>query len=534
MLRIDGIKMPPDHEEEELLLKACRLLRLSPKQIGKWSVLKKSIDARNKRAVSIVYSLAVALDGDEEAFLRRRGRANISPYEQAEPYLIPHMSLGQKTAPVIVGMGPAGLFAGLYLTRAGLKPILWEMGKAVEERAKDVEAFWAGGALQPRSNVQFGEGGAGAFSDGKLNTGIKDKRISFVLRELAAHGAPQEILYQSKPHIGTDYLPQVVRNIRNEILAGGGQVHFNTMLRQLQIKKGRLYSIISQGPVGMIELQCERLILAIGHSSRPTFAMLCQNGLLLQPKPFSVGLRIEHRQDFINRLQYGDFACSGLGAADYKLSCHLPNGRSVYTFCMCPGGQVVAAASEEGGVVTNGMSPFLRDGANANSAVLVGVDSCDFPGDHPLAGIDLQRQIEQKSFVLGGGNYYAPSQWADEFLSMLTNGGRTLQPTYRPGVKYCDLAACFPQVITDALRLGLAEFQRRMPGFCGPDALLTAAETRSSSPVRIMRNQSLESSLTGIYPCGEGSGYAGGIMSAAVDGLKAAESVAAAYGKQLI
>ena len=375
--------------------------------------------------------------------------------------------------------------------------------------------------------MQFGEGGAGTFSDGKLNSGIKDPRCRRVLEEMHRAGAPESILWQAKPHVGTDHLKAMVKNLREQIIALGGDVRFETRLTGLEIENGRVTGAVLEGPEGVSTLPTDAVILAVGHSARDTFEMLAKAGAAMSRKPFAIGARIEHRQDWINRAQYGPAAGHpALGAADYKLAVHLPGGRSVYTFCMCPGGQVVAAASEAGGVVVNGMSLYARDGENANSALLVNVLPEDFGGDDPLAGVRFQRRWERAAFEAGGGDYRAPAQRVGDFLARRpSDGPGGVTPSYRPGVKWGSLDGCLPGFVTEAMREALPLLDRKLKGFAHPDAVLTGVETRSSSPVRIERDENCVSNIAGLYPCGEGAGYAGGIMSAAVDGIRCAEAV---------
>ena len=531
MLRIAEIPMPLGFTENDLRRQTARRLKVPESALSWVSLYRKSVDARKKNDVHFICTVEAKVEGEKRVLSRLRD----SKIQQAKPYEyhLPHCEpLAQR--PVIAGFGPAGLFAALVLAQAGQKPIVLERGAPVEERSRAVEHFWSTGELNPENNVQFGEGGAGTFSDGKLNTGTKDPRARKVLEEFVKAGAPEQILTDAKPHIGTDRLPGAVKAIRETIIRLGGEVHFHTTLTGLQVQEGRLTGVMARKSTGEeCIIETGALILAVGHSARDTFSMLYDAGLFMEAKSFSVGARIEHPQSLINKAQYGPAAGHpALGAADYKLAVHLPEngiaaGRGVYTFCMCPGGFVVAAASEEGRVVTNGMSCFARDGENANAALLVGVSPEDFGSEHPLAGIEFQRKLEEAAFRVGGGGYHAPVQRVEDFLQ---NRASTrlgdVQPTYRPGVTPSNLRDCLPEVITEAMRQGIQLMDRRLHGFAYPDALLTGTETRSSSPVRILRDESCQSvSLRGFYPCGEGAGYAGGIISAAVDGIRCAEMV---------
>jgi uncharacterized FAD-dependent dehydrogenase len=515
-----------------LLRAAARRLRIDEARIASVRLLKRSVDARKKSNVHFVVSLGVTLEsaaGEDEAALVGR-LADADVLVAAAPPQLASVTLesAPKVRPIVVGTGPAGLFAALWLARAGVRPLVLERGAAVGERIRAVDAFIRTGALDPDSNIQFGEGGAGTFSDGKLTTNTHNPRCRSVLETMVEAGADEEILWQAKPHVGTDHLTGIVRRMREEIESLGGEVRFGARLSDIVIDdSGALRGAVVQTDRGREELPAEALILATGHSARDTFEMLRERGAHLAQKPFSVGVRVEHDQRMVDRAQYGSAAGhAALGAADYKLSYHVPSGRGVYTFCMCPGGWVVAAASEAGGVVTNGMSRFAREGRNANAALLVSVTPADFKDDDPLAGVRFQRRWEQAAFELGGGDFRAPAQLMSDFLQGVPSSGPGgVQPTYPRGVNYVDLAPCLPEFVVASLREAVPVLDRRMRGFASNDAVLTGVETRSSSPVRVVRDESLQSNLRGLYPCGEGAGYAGGIMSAAVDGIRCAEAV---------
>jgi hypothetical protein len=502
-------------------------------------IAKKSVDARKKETLCVLYSFDLALDGDEDEAVKTCPYRDICKLADEEKFPEPVWNPRNMTRPVIIGTGPAGMLAGLLLAQAGANPILIERGKTVSKRRKDVNRFWKIGELNENSNVQFGEGGAGTFSDGKLTTGIKkDTFTRKVLTEFIAAGAPAEIMYLAKPHIGTDKLSNMVGNIRRKIMELGGEYRFETQLTDLIIKDDKLIAVQVRNPDGSFEeIPTNSVILAIGHSARDTFEMLYEKGVQMIQKPFAIGTRIEHSQKFINKSQYGMVKPRAvLGQADYKLAVHLSNGRGLYTFCMCPGGVVIAAASEAGRLVTNGMSEYARDKDNANSALLVDVKPEDFGSDHPLAGIEFQRRIEENAFKAGGGLFRAPVQRVVDFLhnKETVKFGEVI-PSYRPGVQMADMRAVLPDFVIESYKEGFKKLDRKIRLFSEHDALLTAAETRTSSPVRMIRDPAtLQSvSVQGLYPCGEGAGYAGGIMSAAVDGLRCAVKILQSEDKEL-
>lgn len=526
LIKIQNLSLPLDGSEESLRRKAARALDVPPDALGAIRLLRRSVDARKKTDVRYICTVGVEAE-DEERLAARAHSPGVTLWNP-EPYRFPPVGRASSLRPVVAGMGPAGLFSALLLARNGFPPILLERGRPVEERTADVERFWAGGALDGSSNVQFGEGGAGTFSDGKLNTGTHDPRISAVLEEFVRHGAPEDILWQQKPHVGTDLLRRVVRNIRQELLELGCDLRFGHCLTGLELAGDQLKAIRVNRGAETYTLDCDALVLAPGHSARDTFRMLWEAGIPMEAKPFAIGCRIEHRQAAVSEAQFGP-AWEKLPPADYKLSCHLPNGRSAFTFCVCPGGQVVAAASEAGGVVTNGMSLRARDGANINGGFLAGVTPADF-GPGVLDGVAFQERWERAAFAAGGGTFRAPAQRAGDFLSGRPSARLSgLSPTYRPGVTPGSLEDCLPSAVTDTLRAALPLFDRKLRGFADADALLTGVETRSSSPVRILRGRTFQSPVRGIFPCGEGAGYAGGITSAAVDGIRVAEAVASGF-----
>ena len=519
MIRLRDISLPPEHNAHQLQFEAAQMLRISNSKVKQLRIVRRSVDARKKPNVRIIYTIDVAVDGNEKKILKASGckRASVAPISYYKP---PKTGVQMEKRPVVVGFGPAGMFAALILAMAGQKPLVLERGEDAVSRHAKVQRFFETGELDVKSNVQFGEGGAGTFSDGKLNTGVNNPRIGWILEQFVKAGAREDILYDAKPHVGTDVLLEVVQNIRKRILSLGGEVRFNTQVTGLMLDGDKIVGLKTADGE---EISCDVAVLAIGHSARDTFEMLDATGIPMEPKPFAMGVRIEHKQTTIDESQYGAHN-PVLPPADYKLVQHLDN-ETVYTFCMCPGGYVVAAASEEGRVVTNGMSCADRDGENANAALLVTLNPADFPYEGTLGGMKWQREIEEAAYNISG-SYRAPAQLVGDFLNRKpSTGPGEISPTYRPGVHWCDLHDVLPEKITGALAEALPQLDGKLKGFAGSDAVMTAPETRSSSPVRILRDESRQSKIVGLYPTGEGAGYAGGIMSAAIDGIMTAEAI---------
>jgi len=531
MLRLTELKLPLDHPPEALRPALCARLGIADDELIGYTVFKRSHDARKKSAIVLLYQIDVELRDEARVAARLKDDRHVVPTPDMDYHFVARAPAGLDERPVVIGMGPCGLMAGLLLAQMGFRPIILERGKAVRERTKDTWGLWRKHVLDPESNVQFGEGGAGTFSDGKLYSQIKDPNFlgRKVMAEFVKAGAPEEIMYVSKPHIGTFRLVKMVENMRATIRDLGGEIRFGARVERLQIENGQVEGVELAGGE---RIASRHVVLAIGHSARDTFQMIHDSGVYVEAKPFAIGFRIEHPQTLIDKARFGPNAGNELlGAADYKLVHHCANGRAAYSFCMCPGGQVVAATSEPGRVVTNGMSQYSRAERNANSALVVNVEPEDFPGDYrknPLAGVDFQRHWESQAFIAGGSNYDAPAQRVGDFLAgrPSTALGK-VDPSYQPGVHMTDLSTCAPAFVIDALREAIPAFDRQIHGFAMADAVLTGVETRTSSPIRIKRGDDFQSINTrGLYPAGEGAGYAGGILSAGVDGIKVAQALA--------
>lgn len=531
MIRIGQLKLNPDHSEVQLLQMIAKTLRISEKEIRNYKIQKRSLDARKKPLLKYIYTVDVDVLNEQKILKKQKG--NQVSIAKENGYQFPnHGKIQMKQRPVVIGSGPAGLFCAYLLAEHGYRPIVFERGAAVEEREKDIAAFWETGILNTKSNVQFGEGGAGTFSDGKLNTGVKDPlgRNRKVLEIFVENGAPEEILYLNKPHIGTDILIHVVRNMRNKIIAWGGEVHFHSQLVDFELKDDFLQSItiLSNGKENKIP--AETMVLAIGHSARDTFSMLYEKQIPMTAKAFAIGVRVEHLQEWINDSQYGKDTPYDLPSADYKVVTNLENGRGVYSFCMCPGGYVVNASSEEGMLAVNGMSYHARDGKNANSAIIVTVTPEDYGANHPLDGMYFQRKLEKKAYVAGNGS--VPVQRFEDFCQNKPSQmlGKVL-PQIKGNYTLANVRSIFPEEIAVSIESGIKSFDKQIAGFANPDVVLSGVESRTSSPIRITRNEEYQIENTGIFPCGEGAGYAGGITSAAIDGIKIAEIIGQKYTK---
>ncbi len=528
MIRISQLKLQPNHTEKDLLLKLARTLKVSEYDIQSYQIKKQSVDARKKHDIKYVYTIDVIASNEQQILKKKIPNVSIS-----KDVIYQFQAIGNEKMthrPQIIGSGPAGLFCAYLLAKHGYQPIVYERGASVEERQKEIERFWETGVLNSETNVQFGEGGAGTFSDGKLNTLVKDVsgRNREVLEIFVENGAPKEILFQNKPHIGTDLLIHVIRNMREKIIKWGGEVHFWSKFVDFEITNGALSSITIESNNERSKIDAQTLVLAIGHSARDTFTMLYTKKLPMNAKSFAVGVRVEHLQTEIDTSQYGTEHSYELPAASYKLATNLDNGRGVYSFCMCPGGYVVNASSEEGRLAVNGMSYHARDGKNANSAIVVTVTPDDYGSDHPLSGMDFQRRLEQKAFEIGNGKI--PVQcFADFCQSKVTKTLGSIKPQLKGSYTFANIREIFTEEINASLEEGIKSFDRQIRGFANDDTLLSGVESRTSSPIRIVRNESYQIDSTGIYPCGEGAGYAGGITSAAMDGMKIAEKIAEKY-----
>jgi len=528
MLRITELKLPIDHPEEDLRPALLQRLGIASEELLDFTLFKRSYDARKKSSeLCFIYTIDFQVRDEAALRLRLADDRHLNPAPDISYKVVGHAPEGLTERPVVVGFGPCGIFAGLLLAQMGFKPIILERGREVRQRTKDTWGLWRKNVLNPESNVQFGEGGAGTFSDGKLYSQIKDPKFHGrkVLHEFVKAGAPEEILYVSKPHIGTFRLTGVVETMREEIKALGGEVRFEQRVTDVLIDNGQMQGVVLDSGE---RIESRHVILALGHSARDTFRMLHSRGVYMEAKPFSVGFRIEHPQSLIDRARLGKYAGHPkLGAADYKLVHHAKNGRSVYSFCMCPGGTVVAATSEPNRVVTNGMSQYSRNERNANSGIVVGITPEDYPGG-PLAGIELQERLESHAYVLGGSTYEAPAQLVGDFIAGKASSALgSVEPSYKPGVKLVDLADALPAYAIEAIREALPAFDKQIKGFALHDAILTGIETRTSAPLRITRGETMQSlNIKGLYPAGEGAGYAGGILSAGVDGIRIAEALA--------
>lgn len=529
MIRIGQLKLEPNHTKQDLLTKIAKTLRIADREITHYEIRKQSIDARKKPNIKYVYTVDVAVANEKQILARMKG--NDVTLVKDIPYQFPISGTRpMRHRPIIIGSGPAGLFCAYMLAEAGYRPVVYERGASVEERTKDVARFWESGKLDTESNVQFGEGGAGTFSDGKLNTLVKDPsgRNRKVLEIFVENGAPNNILYTNKPHIGTDILVDVIRNMREKILTWGGEIHFHSRFEDFTVENGMLKDILIVAQEAEERIQTETLVLAIGHSARDTFYRLYERTLPMEAKSFAVGVRVEHLQKMMDDTQYGEYRKYRFPAATYKVTANLENGRGVYSFCMCPGGFVVNASSEEGHLAVNGMSYNARDGKNANSAIIVTVTPEDFDLDHPLAGIEFQRKLEKRAYEIGNGA--VPVQRFDDFCNnQVTTHLGSVIPQIKGAYVFANLRGIFPEIVNESLEKGIKSFDRQIQGFANGDTVLSGVESRTSSPVRILRNEELMVGQTGIYPCGEGAGYAGGITSAAMDGIKVAERIAGKY-----
>jgi uncharacterized FAD-dependent dehydrogenase len=532
VLQITELKLPLNHSDVDLKNQIIKTLGIKAADLIQYTIIRRAYDARNCANILLIYTIEVELFHESTILNKNLKNNKISLAPNRDYKFVTQAALNLKTRPVIIGFGPCGLFAALILAQMGFKPIILERGKAVRERTKDTWGFWRKSILNPESNVQFGEGGAGTFSDGKLYSRVKDPKFygRKVLTEFVKAGAPEEILYISKPHIGTFRLVSMIEKMRQTIQQLGGEIKFQSKVVDLILKDNSIQGVVLENGE---EILSNHVIIAVGHSARDTFELLYNKNVYMEAKPFSVGFRIEHPQSLINQSRLGQHANNPLiGAADYKLVHHCANGRTVYSFCMCPGGTVVAAASETNMVVTNGMSQYSRNERNANSGIVVSISPSDYPGN-VLAGISFQRQFERKAFLEGGGNYNAPGQLLGDFITNTSSKQLgSVNPSYKPGVHLTNMHSLFPDFVATAIKEAIPKFEQQISGYAMHDAVLTGVETRTSSPLRITRNEKFESlNIKGLYPAGEGAGYAGGIMSAAIDGIEIAEAVALAMNK---